>query len=94
LNGDLSGGGPGTDISMTGTPTVSGGNTLDDVTEASIAIGTTTTTTANGAFILSGYTNTLNLITNPQIPNEAGNLSINRECRIVYVVGLKTYTAA
>jgi hypothetical protein len=92
LTGDLSqSGGTGTAVTITGTPSVSGSD--DDVTEGSLRIETATTT-VTGNRIASGYTNTANLIANPQIYNDTGNLSIKYECRVVFVVAAKTYTAA
>jgi hypothetical protein len=89
LNGDLDGT-PGTVIDN-GTPTLSGSN--EDATEGSIRIGTTSTITINH-YITSGYTNAANAIANPQIAKNTNNPSTKYECRIVYVVGAKTYTAA
>jgi hypothetical protein len=92
LTGDLrQAGGAGTVVTITGSPSVSGSD--DDVTEGSLKIDTATTT-VTGNRIASGYTNTANLIANPQIFNDTGNRSIKYECRVVFVVAAKTYTAA
>jgi hypothetical protein len=91
LVGDLDGNLNGAPITHTGTPSLSGDNL--DATEGSIEIQTGTTITINH-YITSGYTNAADDIANPQIANDAANLSIKYECRIVYVVGAKTYTAA
>jgi hypothetical protein len=89
LAGDLDGT-PGSIINN-GTPTLSG--QTEDATEGSIRIDTVTAITQNH-YITSGYTNSANAIANPQIANATNNPSTKYECRIVYVVGAKTYTAA
>jgi hypothetical protein len=90
LGGDLSGSGTTVTLS-TLNPVVSGSDL--DATEGSLACATIDATTLN-AYISTGYTNGANLIANPQIANVVANLSIKYECRVVYVVGPKTYTAA
>jgi hypothetical protein len=90
LSGVLSG--TGTPVNLS-TANCAIDNKTDDDTESSIACATTDATTT-AAFIATGYTNGIDLIANPQIANVSSNLSTKYECRVVYVVGSKTYKAA
>jgi hypothetical protein len=89
LTGDLTG--TGTAVTLTGTQTVTNG---DDDSEGSLNLATSDLVNS-GAFISSGYTHSVaNSIANPQIPNDTANLSIKYECRVVYTIGTRTFSAA
>jgi hypothetical protein len=91
LNGALTGTGTPLVLSPL-TPPVTNG--ADDATEGSLNLATVESV-ASGQSISSGYSHsTANSIANPQIPNEGANLSTKYECRVVYTIGTRTFSAA